>query len=167
MVPLPRTPSASWRTTCSHRCTGPYKCHCARAVCLSARILCCAQCATRCLAAAGSQVLRPAGALSQGRVVSGHTAALDVVQEAAVKKGALKAARLAVSGAFHTPLMQPARDALVKVLRLAPYAPWGETPSALHVKTVAFPCVNCDRAEHIVVVFVWVKRRPADNKSML
>jgi hypothetical protein len=51
----------------------------------------------------------------QGRVVSGHTAALDVVQEAAVKKGALKAARLAVSGAFHTPLMQPARDALVKV----------------------------------------------------
>lgn len=51
----------------------------------------------------------------QGRVVSGHVAALDVVQEAAVKKGALKAARLAVSGAFHTPLMQPARDALVKV----------------------------------------------------
>ena len=48
-------------------------------------------------------------------MVSGHTAALDVVQEAAVKKGAIKAARLAVSGAFHTPLMQPARDALVKV----------------------------------------------------
>lgn len=46
--------------------------------------------------------------------MSGHNAALDVVQAEAVKKGALKAARLAVSGAFHTPLMQPARDALVK-----------------------------------------------------
>lgn len=55
----------------------------------------------------------------QGRVVSGHVAALDVVQEAAVKKGALKATRLAVSGAFHTPLMQPARDALVKVLKIS------------------------------------------------
>lgn len=51
----------------------------------------------------------------QGRVVSGHNASLDVVQEAAIKKGALKAARLAVSGAFHTPLMGPAREALVKV----------------------------------------------------
>lgn len=66
-----------------------------------------------------------AGASSQGRVVSGHTAALDVVQEAAVKKGALKAARLAVSGAFHTPLMQPARDALVKVPPLVSQPPCG------------------------------------------
>ena len=51
----------------------------------------------------------------QGRVVSGHVAALDAVSAAAIKKGALKAAKLAVSGAFHTSLMQPARDALVKV----------------------------------------------------
>jgi [acyl-carrier-protein] S-malonyltransferase len=63
----------------------------------------------------------------QGRVVSGHTAALDVVQEAAVKKGALKAARLAVSGAFHTPLMQPARDALVKVQPPVSQPPCGNT----------------------------------------
>lgn len=47
--------------------------------------------------------------------MSGHLSALDAVTAAAVKKGALKAVQLAVSGAFHTPLMQPAREALVKV----------------------------------------------------
>ncbi|KAI3426449.1 hypothetical protein D9Q98_008816 [Chlorella vulgaris] len=52
----------------------------------------------------------------QGRVVSGHKDALEEVQRQATAKGALKAVPLAVSGAFHTPLMQPARDALTQVL---------------------------------------------------
>ncbi|KDD71572.1 hypothetical protein H632_c4767p0, partial [Helicosporidium sp. ATCC 50920] len=51
-----------------------------------------------------------------GRVVSGHRDALDVAQRVAVSKGALKAVAVAVSGAFHTPLMAPARDALTAVL---------------------------------------------------
>jgi [acyl-carrier-protein] S-malonyltransferase len=38
----------------------------------------------------------------KGRVVSGHADALDLVQAAALDRGALKAARLAVGGAFHT-----------------------------------------------------------------
>ena len=37
------------------------------------------------------------------------------VAKLAVEAGAMKAAPLAVSGAFHTPLMQPAREALVEV----------------------------------------------------
>lgn len=43
---------------------------------------------------------------------AGHKTALDEVQRQATAKGALKAVPLAVSGAFHTPLMQPAREAL-------------------------------------------------------
>lgn len=46
---------------------------------------------------------------------SGHKDALEEVQRQATAKGALKAVPLAVSGAFHTPLMQPARDALTQV----------------------------------------------------
>jgi [acyl-carrier-protein] S-malonyltransferase len=49
-------------------------------------------------------------------VVSGHNDALDVVAAAAGQLGALKVARLAVSGAFHTSLMEPAREALMQVL---------------------------------------------------
>lgn len=97
------------------------------------------------------------GATSQGRVVSGHTAALDVVQEAAVKKGALKAARLAVSGAFHTPLMQPARDALVKVQPLVSQPPCGTTSPCcvrnstpcilLHEISQMQPCRTCHSSQ--------------------
>lgn len=50
-----------------------------------------------------------------GRVVSGHKDALAEVQALATAAGAIKCAPLAVSGAFHTPLMHPARDNLVKV----------------------------------------------------
>uniref|UniRef100_A0A1D2A501 Malonyl-CoA:ACP transacylase (MAT) domain-containing protein n=1 Tax=Auxenochlorella protothecoides TaxID=3075 RepID=A0A1D2A501_AUXPR len=51
-----------------------------------------------------------------GRVVSGHKDALEEAQKAAVAAGAIKAVSLAVSGAFHTTLMQPAREALEEVL---------------------------------------------------
>jgi [acyl-carrier-protein] S-malonyltransferase len=52
----------------------------------------------------------------QGRVCSGHKDALDEVQKMATANGALKAQAVAVSGAFHTGLMGPARDAVTKVL---------------------------------------------------
>jgi len=52
----------------------------------------------------------------QGRVVSGHIKALDHLAKLATAKGALKAQKVAVSGAFHTPLMQSASDNLEKVL---------------------------------------------------
>jgi len=52
----------------------------------------------------------------QGRVVSGHNKALDHLAKLATSKGALKAQKVAVSGAFHTPLMQSASDNLEKVL---------------------------------------------------
>lgn len=47
-------------------------------------------------------------------MISGHIDALDVVSASAAELGALKTQRLAVSGAFHTTLMTPAREALLK-----------------------------------------------------
>jgi malonyl CoA-acyl carrier protein transacylase len=40
---------------------------------------------------------------------------LELLSTAAASAGALKVQRLAVSGAFHTPLMAPARSALAQV----------------------------------------------------
>ena len=54
--------------------------------------------------------------MMQGRVVSGHKAVLAEVQAQAIGQGAMKVTPLAVSGAFHTPLMQPAQDSLRKVI---------------------------------------------------
>ena len=51
----------------------------------------------------------------QGRVVAGHKQVLAEVQAQAIAQGALKVAPLSVSGAFHTPLMQPAQDKLKQV----------------------------------------------------
>lgn len=48
--------------------------------------------------------------------VSGEAAALPHVEPIANELGAMKSVRLAVAGAFHTPLMQPAADELSHVL---------------------------------------------------
>ena len=52
----------------------------------------------------------------QGRVVSWHKSVLPEVQSQAIGQGAIKVALLAVSGAFHTSLMQPAQDKLRLVM---------------------------------------------------
>ena len=63
----------------------------------------------------------------QGRVVSGDRAALDLVAKEATDAGAMKAAPVAVSGAFHTARMDGARakleEALGKVAIRAPAIP--------------------------------------------
>ncbi|GLC48733.1 hypothetical protein PLESTB_000131000 [Pleodorina starrii] len=52
----------------------------------------------------------------QGRVVSGHTDLLDQLKAKATAAGAIKATMLQVSGAFHTSLMEPAREELLQAL---------------------------------------------------
>jgi [acyl-carrier-protein] S-malonyltransferase len=65
----------------------------------------------------GGETLQVANLLCPGNtVVSGTTAACERIAEAAEKAGAMRVIPLAVAGAFHTPLMQPAVDRLSAVL---------------------------------------------------
>lgn len=68
-------------------------------------------------ARAQGEVLQIANYLCPGNiVVSGHKSACERVTELATKAGAMKTIPLAVAGAFHTSIMQPAVDRLAKAL---------------------------------------------------
>ncbi len=70
-----------------------------------------------CAEAAQGDVLQVANHLCPGNVVvSGCTAACERVADLADKAGAMKVVPLAVAGAFHTSIMQPAVDRLTAVL---------------------------------------------------
>ncbi len=70
-----------------------------------------------CEKARGTGVLQIANLLCPGNiVVSGTNEACERVAELARPAGAMKALPLAVAGAFHTPLMQPAVDKLAEAL---------------------------------------------------
>ena len=65
----------------------------------------------------GSDVLSIANVLCPGNiVVSGSRSACDRVSEIAMKADAMKCVPLEVAGAFHTKLMEPARDKLAEIL---------------------------------------------------
>ena len=65
----------------------------------------------------GTDVLSIANVLCPGNiVVSGGRAACERVAEEATKAGAMKCVPLEVAGAFHTRLMEPAKDKLAAVL---------------------------------------------------
>lgn len=69
-------------------------------------------------ARAEGEVLQIANYLCPGNiVVSGHTGACQRVADLATKAGAMKTIQLAVAGAFHTPLMQPAVERLAAALQ--------------------------------------------------
>jgi [acyl-carrier-protein] S-malonyltransferase len=71
-------------------------------------------------ARAENEVLQIANLLGPGNiVVSGHKSACERVADLAAKAGAMKTIPLAVAGAFHTPLMQPAVERLAAALAKA------------------------------------------------
>jgi [acyl-carrier-protein] S-malonyltransferase len=70
-----------------------------------------------CSRAAAHGRLWKANMLGPGNIaVSGDAAALEAVDPIAAELGAMKVVRLAVAGAFHTPLMKPADEQLAEVL---------------------------------------------------
>jgi [acyl-carrier-protein] S-malonyltransferase len=76
-----------------------------------------AQVETLCDQARGDDVLQVANFLCPGNiVVSGTNSACERVAKLAEQSGAMKALPLAVAGAFHTPIMQPAVDRLAAAL---------------------------------------------------
>lgn len=85
----------------------------------------------------------------QGRVVSGHLDALDVVAAAAGAAGALKAARLAVAGAFHTRLMEPAAAALRRALASVELRP-PRVPVISNVTAAPFPSDDPDALRELL-----------------
>lgn len=77
-----------------------------------------------------------------GRVVSGHVDVLERVEAAARERGALKTQMLAVSGAFHTRLMAPARGALDAAMAGATFHP----PRLLVMSNVTGGVLDADAA---------------------
>jgi [acyl-carrier-protein] S-malonyltransferase len=67
---------------------------------------------------AQGEVLQIANLLGPGTIaVSGTKAACERIVQAATAAGAMKASPLAVAGAFHTPIMQPAVERLSAALK--------------------------------------------------
>lgn len=82
------------------------------------------QVAGLCAAHRDGDVLAVANVLCPGNVVvSGGLAACDRLAAAATAAGAMKCVRLDVAGAFHTPLMEPARERLTAALAATPIEP--------------------------------------------
>lgn len=70
------------------------------------------------------EILQIANMLCPGNiVVSGHQASCDAVEPVAAEAGAMKTIPLAVAGAFHTPLMEPAIEPLKEALDQAEFRP--------------------------------------------
>lgn len=74
------------------------------------------------LCARADESLWKANLLGPGNiVVSGAAETMTRVESIAAELGAMKVIPLQVAGAFHTPLMRPAADALAEVLAAAPF----------------------------------------------
>ena len=69
------------------------------------------------------EVVVPANYNSPGQIViSGSVKGIDMAIEKLTEKGAKRAIKLAVGGAFHSPLMEPARAELAEAINTTPFS---------------------------------------------
>jgi [acyl-carrier-protein] S-malonyltransferase len=69
------------------------------------------------------EVVVPANYNSPGQIViSGSIRGIDAAIEKLTEKGARRAIKLAVGGAFHSPLMEPARAELAEAINVTPFS---------------------------------------------
>jgi [acyl-carrier-protein] S-malonyltransferase len=69
------------------------------------------------------EVVVPANYNSPGQlVISGSIKGIDLACEKATEAGAKRALKLPVGGAFHSPLMEPAREELAKAIESTPFS---------------------------------------------
>ena len=94
------------------------------------------------------EILQVANLLCPGNTaISGHRASLEAAEAIAIQKGAMRFIRLAVAGAFHTAIMNPAVDRLKTAMAAVP------------MKRASFPVYsNVDAAPHV---------EPKDFSSLL
>lgn len=102
----------------------------------------CAQCRV------GDEVLMPANLLCPGNIaVSGHLSAIERLGPAATEAGAAKVIPLAVAGAFHTSLMQPAVEKLTAALAEMPIA---DTRMPVYSNVDAKPHTSADEIRDLL-----------------
>ena len=88
------------------------------------------------------QVVVPANYNSPGQVViSGSIEGIDEAVARLTEKGAKRAIKLPVGGAFHSPLMEPARDELETAIRETPF---NEPVCPVYQNVTALPSADAD-----------------------
>lgn len=94
------------------------------------------------------EVLRPANLLCRGNIaVSGHQTAIDRLIPAAAEAGAMKVIPLTVAGAFHTPIMDSAVEALTAALNEMPIT---ETRIPVYSNVDAAPHQSADEIRDLL-----------------
>jgi [acyl-carrier-protein] S-malonyltransferase len=90
------------------------------------------------------EILQVANLLCPGNTaISGHKASLDAAEAVAIQKGAMKYVRLAVAGAFHTSIMNPAVDRLKQAIaaitmRRADFPIYSNVDAVAHLESEQF-----------------------------
>jgi malonyl CoA-acyl carrier protein transacylase len=87
-------------------------------------------------------------------VLSGPVDALDALEEVAREETGARARRLDVTGAFHSPLMEPAADRLRAALEATPVAPM-QIPVYSNSSAAPFADVRAELAENLLRPVRW------------
>lgn len=104
------------------------------------------------------EILQVANLLCPGNTaISGHKASLEAAEAVAMQNGAMRFIRLAVAGAFHTAIMNPAVERLKTAIASVPMKPasvpiYSNVDAAPHTQPTEFPSLL---AQQVVTPVRW------------